>query len=95
MADEDRIRVQHAESGGVFETTRRALDEVWASRGWTEVAPDTPLTDQRYQPDGGGEPQPDPTPTNDPNMGVTPNVQPQPGRADQAGVQPSVPQQQP
>lgn len=72
MADEDRIRVQNPESGGVFETTRGVLRDVWAKKGWVEVAPDTPLTDQRYvhgdetEPitPASGEPAPTPAPPN-------------------------------
>lgn len=71
MADEDRIRVQNAESGGVFETTRGALRDVWAARGWTEVAHDTPLTDQRFV--YGGESEPETPPYDTAQTSPTPN----------------------
>lgn len=73
-SDDDIIRLQHPESGGVFESTRRAFNEVWAARGWQETAPDTPLTDQRYSAEGGGEPQPAPSPGSGDQAGDTPNV---------------------
>lgn len=79
MAETDVIRVQHNVTNGVFETTRKQYEEVWQQKGWTEVAPDTPLTDQRYQDEGGGEPQPAPTV----------QVQPQPDQQTQAQPRPT------
>lgn len=60
MANNDRIRVTHPETGGVFETTRVQYEQVWKQRGWSETFGDTPLTDWRYQDEGGGEVQPAP-----------------------------------
>lgn len=62
MADTDVIRIKHSVSGGVIECTRFQYEQVYRQNGWTEVAPDTLLTDQRYKPEGGGELQPPPTP---------------------------------
>jgi hypothetical protein len=54
----ERIRCQYPDSGGVIECTREQFEIVYAPKGWVEVAPDTPLTDQSFNPEGGGETQP-------------------------------------
>lgn len=75
MADQDLIRITHPETGGVFETSRKQYDEVWASKGWVETSNDAPLTDWRYQENGGGEAQPPPTPVGE-EGGVTEQLSP-------------------
>lgn len=82
MADQDPIRVSHPETGGVFETTRKQYEEVWQGKGWQEVPGDTPLTDQRYQEEGGGESQPPPLTEAQQNteVQVTPAAVPRPAQ---------------
>jgi len=52
MSDTDIVRVKHPITEGVFDTTRAALEVVWAERGWEETTPDTPLTDALFREGG-------------------------------------------
>ena len=31
------VEVEHKQTGGIFTTTRLALEEVWSKKGWSEV----------------------------------------------------------
>jgi hypothetical protein len=57
MSDVEWVRMEHPEIDGSAITTKQALDEVWAEKGWV-LAPDEP-DEVPFIPDGG-------TPAEDP-----------------------------